>query len=307
MRPTSDPGRDEPRPHRVTVTGASGSLAADVLPALSALGHDLHGFDRVESSTAATSAAMQTFTRAGLDESERLDEALVGQDAVLHLAGIPLEYRWPDLSRVNIDGTRAVLESARRAGVRRIVLASSIHAAGRVPIPIRGSIVPDDVHARPSNLYGVTKAAVEALGSYYADAHGLEVTCLRIASRAARPANQRMLSTWLSPADAVGLFHAALTTDSSGFRLVWGVSDNTRRWLSTEGGASIGFNPNCNAEHYVDEVPPDTAKAVYWNATYIGGTFCSPTPPWWGPPAEAPDPPPGPVPDETTGNNRRSR
>lgn len=303
MRPTSEPGRGEPRQLRVTVTGASGSLAADVLPALSALGHDLHGFDQVESLSAST----QTFTRAGLDESERLDEALAGQDAVVHLAGIPLEYHWPDLSRVNIDGTRAVLESARRTGVRRIVLASSIHAAGRVPIPSRGVTVPDDVLPRPSTLYGVTKAAVEALGSYYADAHGLEVTCLRIASRAARPTDQRMLSTWLSPADVVRLFHAGLTTDAGGFRLVWGVSDNTRRWLSPAGGAAIGYHPRSDAERYADEVPPDTADAAHWNTTYIGGAFCSPTPPWWGPPAEVQDPPPGPLHDETTENHRRTR
>lgn len=289
MHPLDQPGEGAQGGARVAVTGAAGSLAADVLPGLSARGHNLHGTDQIDSQPPGT----RSFTRASLDESDQLDEVFAGQDAVVHLAGIPLEYYWSNLSRVNIDGTQNVLESARRQGVRRIVLASSIHAVGRVPVPSSGIAVPDDVAPRPSTLYGVTKAAVEALGSHYADAYGLNVTCLRIASRASRPTDQRMLSTWLSPADAVRLIHASLTSDTSGFRLVWGVSDNTRRWLSAAGGTAIGYHPHDDAEAYADQVPADPLETAHWNASYIGGAFCSPSPPRWQPQNAVDDPPPG--------------
>lgn len=89
-------------------------------------------------------------------------EAMRGADAVIHLAGIASEAPWVDLLRVNIDGTRIVLEAAREAGVRSVLLASSIHAAGfllSAEVADSSALVP-----RPDSYYGVTKAAMESLG-----------------------------------------------------------------------------------------------------------------------------------------------
>jgi len=257
---------------RVAVTGAAGSLAGDILPGLIEQGYEIVGIDRRPSSTFA-GAAWETCS---LDDRERLTAALAGCDAVIHLAGIPLEDDWDSLLAVNIDGTQAVLEASRSAGVRRVILASSIHAAGFVPVPEDGAVVDDDVAIRPNTFYGVSKAALEALGRLYHDRWGLEVVCVRIASRFARPLDERMLSTWLSPADAVRLFAAALRAPDVGYRVVWGVSANTRGYLSTDGGASIGYVPRDDAEVFAADV---LGRATAWDRRYIGGVFCSPTPP----------------------------
>src|SRR5690242_4593858 len=54
-------------------------------------------------------------------------------EAVIHLGGIPAEDAWGPILDVNINGTYTVFEAARRAGVPRVVFASSNHAVGFVP------------------------------------------------------------------------------------------------------------------------------------------------------------------------------
>ncbi|QAY60191.1 NAD(P)-dependent oxidoreductase [Microbacterium protaetiae] len=257
---------------RVAVTGAAGSLARDIIPGLVARGHEVIGIDRREE----VSFSGARWETCSIADRDRVSAIFAGCDAVIHLAGIPLEDDWESILAVNIDGTQAVLEAARRAGVRRVILASSIHAAGFVPVPEPGMTLDDAVPVRPNTFYGVSKAALEALGSLYHDRWGLEVVCVRIASRFARPQDERMLRTWLSPADAVRLFDAALTAPDVGYRVVWGVSANTRGYLSHAGGASIGFEPHDDAEAYAAQVE---GRVTAWDERYIGGSFCSPTPP----------------------------
>jgi hypothetical protein len=91
----------------------------------------------------------------------------------------------------------------------------------------------------------------------------MEIVCLRIGSCFDTPENGRMLSTWLSPADFVRLTRACLTSPIGGFRLVWGVSANSRRWWSTAGGDAIGFRPQDNAESFAEKYPTDASEPEY--------------------------------------------
>jgi uronate dehydrogenase len=265
---------------RIAITGAAGSLASDVIPGLVGLGYEIVGIDQ---SDAVNNLCSEWVTCSVTDRSWLLP-AFTRCSAVVHLAGIPLETDWDRLLRANIDGTQSVLETARLQGIKRVVLASSIHAAGFTAVPDGDDMVPDTVVARPNTFYGVTKAAVEALGSMYHDRYEMDVICLRIASRCATPENERMLSTWLSPADAVRLIDASLTTQSPGFRTVWGASANSRGYLSTLGGEGIGFTPRDNAEDHAAELAEATAQnpsllASEWDQHFIGGVFSSPNPP----------------------------
>jgi uronate dehydrogenase len=194
----------------------------------------------------------------GIDELDVTDAGAVeracrGADAIVHLGGIASEGPFEDVLAVNVRGTERVLQAAHRTGVPRVVLASSNHAAGLYSRAEAGPDgLADDVPARPDSYYGWSKAAMEQLGRLHHDRHGLHVICLRIGSCAEHPTDPRDLSTWLSPDDAARLVEAAL--GATGWRLVWGVSANTRRWWSAEGGRAIGYRPRDDAEAWAEKV-----------------------------------------------------
>ncbi len=207
--------------------------------------------------------------------------ALVGAardaSAVVHLAGIATESTWPAIAHTNIDGTYCVLEAARRAGVRRVVLASSNHATGYTPRPDGGLLREVDAPPRPDTYYGVSKVTMEALGSLYADRYGLDVVCLRIGSAFPEPTTTRQLSTWLSPGDTVRLVDAALRTPSPGFAVVWGVSANTRNWWDLTAARGLGYEPEDDAERYAAALvavhgEPDLTDPVH---ARVGGEYAT--------------------------------
>jgi uronate dehydrogenase len=204
-------------------------------------------------------------------------DAATGATAVVHLAGIATESTWPAISHANIEGTYCALEAARRAGVQRVVLASSNHAAGYTPRPEQGLLTEADAPHRPDTYYGVSKATMEALGSLYVDRYGLDVVCLRIGSALPEPTSTRHLSTWLSPTDSVGLVDAALTAPAPGFAVVWGVSDNTRGWWDLTAARALGYRPVDDAEPYAAALvevhgEPDLADPVH---ARVGGEYAT--------------------------------
>ena len=107
-------------------------------------------------------------------DPQSLRGALKGVDSVYHLAGIIsiMPGSSPQVRKVNVEGTRNVLAEARRAGVRRLVYTSSIHAIARAP---HGVAIDESLGFDPGNPYGeydrskaeaslaVQKAAAEGL------------------------------------------------------------------------------------------------------------------------------------------------
>jgi len=215
---------------------------------------------------------------ADVTDLDAMVDAAQGVDAVVHLAGVVGESTWPAISHANIEGTYATIEAARRAGVRRVVLASSNHATGFTPRPGSGLLREEDAPPRPDTYYGVAKVAMEALGSLYADRYGMDVVCLRIGSAFAEPTTTRMLATWLSPADSVSLVEAALRAPSPGFSVVWGVSANTRNWWDLTAARALGYEPADDAEVYAEALieahgEPDPADPVF---ARVGGQYTLP-------------------------------
>ena len=205
-----------------------------------------------------------------LSSDSDLDAAVDGVSAIVHLAGQPTEAPWPVIRDANIDGLVRLLEAARRAGVPRIVLASSNHATGFTPVAPE---LDTDGPNRPDTLYGVSKVFGEALGRYYVDRYGLQVACIRIGTFADRPEDVRTLSTWLSPDDAARLIDACLRAPNLTYSVVWGVSDNTRRTWSLESARALGYRPQDDAEDHADSLArptPDPSDGL------VGGGFTSP-------------------------------
>lgn len=260
----------------ILITGASGSIGRMLRPRLARDGRTLRLLDVTPPDTPAPEEDVETVT-ASVTDLGAMRAACEGVDAVIHLGGISSEGAWEDVLGVNIDGTRCVLEAARQTGVTRVVLASSNHAVGfwaRDEAPPEG--LPADVSPRPDTYYGVSKVAMEGLGRLYHARFGMDVLCLRIGTCVARPHSLRSLATWLSPDDAGRLVEACLSTPSLGFRLVWGISRNTRRWWSLASGEGIGFHPVDDAEVFAGEMiaeagEPDLSDPIH---RLVGGEFC---------------------------------
>ncbi|PRY00849.1 NAD-dependent epimerase/dehydratase family protein [Allonocardiopsis opalescens] len=255
---------------RLLITGASGIVGTLLRPRLARPDRVLRLLDTEPPPPAAEGERVETVT-ADVTDAAAMAAAMDGVGAVLHLAGLSGEDAWERILSVNIDGTQKVLEAARLAGVRRVVLASSNHAVGFHPRA--AGEAGDYLFPRPDGFYGVGKAALEALGSLYHDRYGLDVIALRIGSCFERPSDVRMLATWLSPDDCARLVEACLSAPDPGFRVAWGVSDNTRRWWSLEEARALGYEPRDDAERYAAEVAAAAGEPGPGEpaAAYVGG------------------------------------
>lgn len=259
----------------VLITGAAGRIGTMLRPRLAGEGRLLRLLDIAPLPGPAGPA--EEFVKASVADLAALTAACAGADAVIHLGGIATEDAWAPVLDVNVNGTYNVFEAARRAGVPRVIFASSNHAVGFAP---RESFpVPDDFRPVPDTYYGVSKAAGEALAGLYANRYGLETICVRILSCFERPAGPRMLATWLSPDDAGRLFDACLTAAAPGFRVIYGVSANTRGgFVSLDGARALGYEPRDDAEAYAAEViaahgTPGPDDPVF---RYLGGEYTFP-------------------------------
>jgi len=257
-------------PRRVLITGAAGRIGQALRDGLRGRYGALRLTDAVDPGAARDG---EEIILADLTEIGGLMEAMRDVDAVVHLGALADEADYEAIRRVNLDGTFHVFEAARVMGVRRVVFASSIHAVGFYP---RGERIGPDVPTRPDSLYGVSKVFGEAVGRLYADKYGLEVACVRICSFQERPRDRRHLSTWLSPRDAVQLTQRCLEAPELGFRIVAGISRNTRAWMTPEGWAEIGYEPQDDAEQYARDVEHIHGPEDDITEQLQGGVFVAP-------------------------------
>ncbi|WP_194893066.1 NAD-dependent epimerase/dehydratase family protein [Catenulispora pinisilvae] len=261
---------------RILITGAAGRIGSALRPLMTGPDRVLRLLDINPVDPGEDGAEIVT---ASFADPGAIKEACDGVDAVVHLGGQPGEGPWEHLAEVNVEGTRQVLEAAVRQGVPRIVLASSIHAAGfwtRDDVGPDG-FLPADVPPRPDTFYGVSKAAVEALGSLYHSRFGIDVSCLRLGAYRAAPHSVVDLTVWISHEDGARLVEACLAVPPpAGFRVLWGVSANARRWFSLAEGEAIGYRPRDDAERFAAGIPG--IRDFDWSAAAlhrVGGGFCA--------------------------------
>lgn len=142
----------------VVVTGASGFLGRAVAAELVAAGHEVRTLQRRPSQVPGVTDVLGSVTDASL-----VARALDGAEGVVHLAAkVSLAGDPADFRRVNVDGTRTMLDAAERAGVSRFVQVSSpsVAHAGAALAGV-GAEPASPEHARGD--YARTKAEAELL------------------------------------------------------------------------------------------------------------------------------------------------
>jgi NAD(P)-dependent dehydrogenase (short-subunit alcohol dehydrogenase family) len=264
-----------PVTQQILITGAAGQIGSWLRRSLRQPDRHLRLLDIAVQGTAEADEDVELIVASCTDEVAML-KACEGVDVVLHLGGLSTGgYAWEEYLDVNVNGTFNVFEAARRCGVPRVVFASSNHAVGFLPADGETN-VSDYAFPRPDSLYGVSKVAGESLGSLYHDRHGLDVLCLRIGSFRPRPTDQRSLWNWLSPGDCTRLFEAAIAAPQPGYRVVWGVSANSKRITSLDEGRAIGYVPTDNAQDYAAEIVESPTTFTPDGGVFIGGPFTAP-------------------------------
>lgn len=228
----------------ILITGAAGRLGTQLRRGLAPLARRL----RLASLDGVTDlAANEQSVTFDLADEAACHAACEGVDAIVHFGGIPVERPWQEILDSNIRGSYHIYEGARKAGVKRIVYASSVHAIGYYQLDDH-----IDAHAphRPDGLYGLSKCFVEDLGRLYWDKFGIETAALRIFSSFPEPADRRHLWSYLSFEDCIRLTTAALTAPKVGFTVAFGLSDNALKPVDNRLAGHLGFVPKDTSEPF---------------------------------------------------------
>jgi UDP-glucose 4-epimerase len=163
---------------RVLVAGGAGYIGSVVTAALLEGGHEVTVLDDLSTGHADAVPDGARFVQARLQESAPVLSD-VRPEAVLHFAAKSLvgesqvkpEIYWEH----NVGGSLALLEAMRAVDCRRIVFSSTAATYGEpdeVPIP-------ETATTRPTNTYGATKLAVDAMLTSYATAYDFAAVSLR--------------------------------------------------------------------------------------------------------------------------------
>ncbi len=159
---------------RVLVTGATGFTGGALARALKARGHHVRILARNPETSGFDGQSYEIF-KGDITSAADVDLAVKGVDVVYHLAAayrenLPLTA----LKAMNVEGTRNVLESAKRHGTGRVVHCSTVGVHGHIDHP------PADENAplKPGDDYQATKLDGEMLAKKYSD-EGLPVVIFR--------------------------------------------------------------------------------------------------------------------------------
>jgi UDP-glucose 4-epimerase len=161
---------------RVLVTGGSGFIGRHVVATLTAAGASVRVVDLQEHPDPEVEIVL----------GDVADPATVeaaydgGIDYVVHLAAVTSvlkSIQQPELTyRTNVAGTHRVLEGARAAGVKALVLASTNAVTG----PMDEPKITERARLRPLTPYGASKAAGEMMMSAYTAVYGVRCTAVRL-------------------------------------------------------------------------------------------------------------------------------
>jgi dihydroflavonol-4-reductase len=137
---------------KVLVTGATGFIGGNLARELCRRGYQVRALVRPNSSTLTIEDTGIEMVTGDILDQESLGKAVRGCQRVFHCAAV-YSFWSPDpraIYRTNVDGTAAVLETCRRAGVERVVYTSTVSTIGLVA----GGLGTEDTVVDPHHLVG---------------------------------------------------------------------------------------------------------------------------------------------------------
>lgn len=154
---------------RLLVTGAAGFIGTAVVEVARARGHTVTGLDQRPGADLI----------ADVTDRAAVAEAAAGSDAIIHAAAVvgpdPARADPAGATRINVDGTLAVLEAARAGGQRAICVSTATLYGRRHDLAPLDEASPVD----PVSIYDATKAMAETLCAAYRKTFGTEVASFR--------------------------------------------------------------------------------------------------------------------------------
>ncbi len=198
---------------KILVTGSAGGVGQAACKGLAAAGHQVRGFDLVSTPDVSDSIVGDILDR------DAVLEATAGMDALIHLAATPDEADFlQHLIEPNVRGLYHVCDAARRHGVRRLILASSVQVAFGHDWSTRPVRLEDG--PRVINHYALTKLWAEDMGEMYARTYEMSVIAARLGwlPRSKEHAEELAASpfgkdVYLSHGDAGRFFLACIDAD----------------------------------------------------------------------------------------------
>ncbi|MBN1936420.1 MAG: NAD(P)-dependent oxidoreductase [Anaerolineae bacterium] len=165
----------------VLVTGGAGEVGQAAVRRLVAHGHRV----RVIGRRAGISILGAEYQACDINDFDALCEQMDGIDAVVHLAAIrhPALAPGEEMFRVNCAGTYNVYQAATRAGIKRVISASSINALGYFmgvkPLELRYFPVDEAHPTQTTDPYSFSKQIIEEIAAYFWRREGISGLCLR--------------------------------------------------------------------------------------------------------------------------------
>ena len=250
---------------RVLVTGSAGRVGQAACDGLLARGHKVRGFDIRESSR------LDDAVVGDISDPSDVNRAMAGIEVVVHLAATPDDADFmSQLLPNNIVGLYNVLEGARQANVRRVILAST----GQVVIGHKGPWpITAETPVSPRNWYGSAKLLAEAAGQFYAYVHGLSVIVARLGwcprdKRHAEELAQDELGrdVYFSPGDAGRFFACAVEAQNEiTYCVVFATSKpaGTTRFDITMACTLLGYEPQDVWPEGTDVIMDESADGTF--------------------------------------------
>ena len=157
---------------KVLITGSSGGVGRTIVQELIRGGHEVYGFDRLETPDIDHSIVGDIL------DCEVVLEAASGKDVVIHLAAEPDEADFIEkLIEPNVRGLYHVCDAVQRQGVAKLILASTVQVVLGHSLD---ELVKIEDGPRVTNHYALTKLWAEDMGEMYARVHALAVISVRL-------------------------------------------------------------------------------------------------------------------------------